>query len=388
VDPSQTLSAVQDLAIAGDRITGIGRDLSRTSAREVVDATGCVVTPGLIDAHVHVYEGVAPLGIAPDPTCIAKGVTTAIDAGSAGAHTFIGFRRYVINVAATRIFALLNISVIGQSSLSSDDTPYGELLDLRYASPAAAIRVVQAHRDVILGLKVRLSRNIVGERDLAALALAKEASDAVQLPLMVHIGDTHSPLRDILSLLGKDDVVTHVFHGRQGGILDEYGRVLMEVSAAVERGVRLDVGHGRGSFSFEVAEAALREGVLPGTISSDVHRWNVNGPVFDLATTLSKFLQLGLTLDQVIERATTNPAKAFRMPHELGSLSPGSQADVAIFSMVEGDFEFQDAPGPDRPVGRRIGHLKLVPWLTVKSGRVYSPNPLHESRPVSNAESP
>ena len=198
VDPSQGLSALRDIGIRDGKVVALAENLSATQATQVLDARGKVVTPGLIDVHVHVYDGVAPLGIPADPNCIAKGVTTVVDAGSAGAHTFPGFRRHVVNVVDTRVFALLNISVVGQSTLSQDN-PYGELLNLGYANPKLAIRTIEKNRDVILGVKVRLSRPIAGENDLQALKLAKEAASAVSLPLMVHIGDTHTPLPVILS---------------------------------------------------------------------------------------------------------------------------------------------------------------------------------------------
>lgn len=365
VDPAQGFSSGRDVAIAGSRIARVAANIAETEARQVLDARGKTVTPGLIDIHVHVYDGVAPLGIPADPSCIAKGVTTVVDAGSAGAHTFPGFRKYVINVVDTRVYALLNISVVGQSTLSPDN-PHGELLDLRYVNPKLAIRTIEQNRDVILGVKIRLTRNIAGDHDLAALRLARGAADAVELPLMVHIGGSYSPLRDILAILKKGDVITHSFRGGAGGILDDNGRVLPEVRAAVGRGVHLDIGHGAGSFSFDTAEKALQQELLPGTISSDVHQWNVNGPVFDLATTLSKFLHLGLTLDQVIERSATNPANTFGFPKGLGTLREGAEADVAVFTLAEGDFEFVDALG-----AKRVGHRKLVPVATVKAGKIY-----------------
>jgi dihydroorotase len=286
IDPSQSISAVRDIAVSGTKIARLASDIPGADARHVLNAEGRIVTPGLIDVHTHVYDGVAPLGIPADPTCIAKGVTTALDAGSAGAHTFPGLRKYVINVVDTRVYALLNISVVGQSTLS-DDNPHGELLDLRYANPKLAVRTIEQNRDVILGVKIRLTRSIAGDHDLKALHLAREAADAVKLPMMVHIGDTHSTLDDILAVLKKGDVVTHSYRGGDGGILDASGRVLASVRSAVARGVHLDVGHGAGSFSFDVAENALKQDLLPGTISSDVHQFNVNGPVFDLVTTLS-----------------------------------------------------------------------------------------------------
>lgn len=365
VDPAQGISEERDVAISGSRIARVAKSIPEADARQVLDARGKIVTPGLIDIHVHVYDGVAPLGIPADPNCVAKGVTTVVDAGSAGAHTFPGLRRYVIEVVDTRVFALLNISVVGQSTYSPDN-PYGELLELRYVNPKLAVRTIEKNRDVILGVKIRLTKNITDSHDLEALRLARQAADAVHLPLMVHIGDSHSPLKDILALLSKNDVVTHCFRGGDGGILDSSDRILPEVRAAAERGVRMDVGHGAGSFSFHTAERALEQDFLPGTISSDVHQYNVNGPVFDLATTLSKFLYLGLTLDEVIKRATDNPAQTFGFPLGLGTLRDGAEADVAVFDLAEGTFDFVDSEEQ-----RRTGHQKLIPVATVKSGRIY-----------------
>ncbi|MGH6689310.1 MAG: amidohydrolase/deacetylase family metallohydrolase [Gammaproteobacteria bacterium] len=365
IDPSQRLSAVRDVAIAQGKIARIDANIPAAEARLAIDARGKIVTPGLIDVHVHVYDGVAPLGIPADPNCIAKGVTTAVDAGSSGAHTFPGLRKYVINTAETRVYALLNISVVGQSTLS-EDNPWGELLDIRYANPKLTVKTIEQNRDVIVGVKIRLTRNIAGDHDLAALKLAREAADAAKLPLMVHIGGSYSPLPAILALMNKGDVITHSYRGGPGGILDERNRVLPDVRKAVERGVRLDVGHGAGSFSWAVAEAVVKQELLPGTISSDVHQFNVAGPVFDLATTLSKFVHLGLTLDQVIERATANPAATFAFQRGVGTLRPGSEGDVAILQLAEGDFEMFDAHRE-----RRIVHRRLVPVATLKAGKLH-----------------
>jgi dihydroorotase len=365
IDPSQGISEPSDIAVSGSKVARIAADIPASEGLYVLDAGGKVVTPGLIDVHVHVYDGVAPLGIPADPTCIAKGATTVIDAGSAGANTFPGLRKYVINVVDTRVVALLNISVVGQSSLAEDNL-WGELLDLRYANTKLAIKTIEQNRDVIVGVKVRLTRNIAGDHDLEALARAREAADAVKLPLMVHIGGSYSPLRDILAMLKKGDVVTHSFRAGDGGILDDRGRILPEVHKAVANGVNLDIGHGAGSFSFDTAEKALEQDLLPGTISSDVHQFNVNGPVFDLATTLSKFLHLGLTLEQVIERVTTKPSQLFGRLNGLGTLKEGAEADIAVFTMDEGDFTFVDALGE-----KRVGGRKLRPVATVKAGKIY-----------------
>lgn len=365
IDPAQKLSAIRDIGIAKGKIAKVAEKIAASEARQVLDAAGKIVTPGLIDCHVHIFDGVGAYGIPVDVNCIAKGVTTVLDAGSAGAHTFPAFRKQVINPSDTRVFALLHIAVMGLTTYSRDN-PYGELLDPRFANPKLAIRTIEENRDAILGMKIRLSDNITGERDLKALGLAKEASDAVKLPLMVHIGDSHSPLADILAMLGKGDVVTHCFTGKKYGVLDDNGKVRPEVRKAVARGVHLDVGHGAGSFTWDVAEKAMKQDLVPGTISSDLHHFNVHGPVFDLATTLSKFLHLGLTLDQVIERATANPANVFGFPKGLGTLREGAIADVAVFHLADGEFTFVDTIGE-----KRRGQKKLVPVATVKAGKMY-----------------
>src|SRR5437016_11534654 len=167
IDPSQSLSAPRDIAISGGKVARVEADIPTSEGRLTIDARGKIVTPGLVDIHVHVYDGVAPLAIPADPNCIAKGATTVLDAGSAGAHTFPAFRRLVINTVDTRVYALLNISVIGQASMS-DDSPWGELIDLRFANAKLAIRTIEQNRDVILGLKIRLSRSMSGENDVPA----------------------------------------------------------------------------------------------------------------------------------------------------------------------------------------------------------------------------
>lgn len=365
VDPTQGISARRDVAVSGSKIARFADSIPETNALHVIDASDRIVTPGWIDIHVHVYDGVAPLGIPADPNCVAKGVTTAIDAGSSGAHTFPGLRKHVIDVSDTRVMALLNISVVGQSTYSQDN-PWGELLDLRYANVDLAAKTLERHRDVIVGMKVRLTRNIAGEHDLEVLRRARTAADAAGLPVMVHIGESHSTIAEILDLMKPGDVITHSFRGGEGGILDSEGRIHDEVLEKVAAGIHLDIGHGAGSFSFDTAERALEQGLMPGTISSDVHQFNVHGPVFDLATTVSKFLHLGLTLEEAIQRVTSNPARVFSQLRQLGTLREGAEADISIFALEEGNFTLTDAHGATR-VGRRM----LRPLATVKAGQLY-----------------
>jgi dihydroorotase len=365
IDPAQGVHAVKDVAFVAGRVAAVGDDLPRAAAAEVVDCSGRLVAPGMIDLHVHVFAGVSHYGIEPDPHCIAHGVTTAVDAGSAGADTFLGFRKYVIDVSATRLLAQLNIS--SQGMLTAE---IGELEDLRYASVPKAVATIEQHRDVILGVKVRLTRHsIVSEAaGIRPLHLAREAADAVGLPIMVHPQDAWcDSLDDILAVMREGDILTHCFHGFRCGILDDAGIVRRSVREAMERGVIFDVGHGAGSFSWEIAERALQQGVQPQTISSDLHAYNVNGPVYDLATTVSKFLHLGLPLDDALMKVTAVPAQAIRLPGQIGTLQAGAWGDAVVCDLQEGRFELSDSHGQVR-----MGRQRLVPGTVVRAGKVYS----------------
>ena len=367
VDPSQGLHALRDVRLADGRVAEIGDGLAPRSGEEVVDARGRLVVPGLIDLHVHVFWGGSHYGIDPDPHCLATGTTTVVDAGSAGALTFPAFRRYVIEVARTRILPFLNIGATGM--LSPD---VGELALVEFIDKAAALRAIEAHRDLIQGVKVRLSRELVAQNARLALKTALEASEAARLPIMVHVGDTPIGLPEILEELRPGDIVTHCFHGRGEGILDERGQVLGEARRAAARGVHFDVGHGRGSFAFAVARRALAQGFRPGTISSDLHVYNVDGPVFDLATTMSKFLHLGLSLDEVVAMTTAAPAGALRGAAALGTLAPGAAADVTLLERSEGRFELEDAQGERVTAGQRLvpaGVIRNGVWVNVGPAR-------------------
>lgn len=371
IDPAQNLDTVTDIGIIGPRIAALGTDIAvRGVRREVIDAGGLIVTPGWVDLHTHVYWGVAPLGVEADPNCLHRGVTTAVDAGSAGASTFPAFHRYVIEVAATRIKAMLHISSIG---MAHDDgvrpEAIGELEDIRWANVGRAVEIARAYADAIVGIKVRLGTGQVGndaERTREALRRTRQAADAVGKPAMIHIGGTAIPLAEILENLNTGDVVTHVYHARTEGVLDETGRVRPAVRRAVERGINFDVGHGAGSFNWGVARAALEQGLLPGTISSDIHTWNIAGPVYDLATTASKFLHLGLELPEVLRRITATPAACIGMAGEIGTVAPGAAADLTLLRLVEGEWRFRDSHGAEE-----IGHRRLMPVAVLRAGRRY-----------------
>jgi dihydroorotase len=359
IDPASGTHARRDVAIADGRIVTVAQSVPTIGAYDVLDATGQLVVPGLVDLHVHVYWGVADLSIEADPSCLGRGVTTVVDAGSAGANTFPGFRRFVVEGARGRVLAYLNISAMGQI-----DPFLGELHDLRFADPERAAAVAVANPDVIVGYKVRLSEMLAGPNALAGLDRAEEAGRATELRVMVHIGGTPFGIEEVVARLRPGDVVTHAYTGwRPGGILSDAMHVLPAVLEARARGVRFDVGHGAGSFTWPVAEAALADGFRPDTISSDLHRFNVAGPVHDLATTLSKFLLLGLSLGEVVAMATSAPAAALERSGTLGSLAVGAEADVTILRLEEGRFELTDSAGTMRQARQR-----LVPVSVVRGG--------------------
>ena len=366
IDPSQNLEAVRDVAIAGGKIARIEAQIPAGQARDVISAEGKIVTPGLVDLHTHVFPYVGPFGIEPDPYFVQRGTTTALDAGTSGAHSFAAFRKFVIERAATRIRVLLHVVSIGLVTGSTDNM--GELLDLRYCDPMLAVKAATENRDLIVGFKIRFSDSLTGPNDLEGMKRARVAADEAGLPLMIHVVGPYSPLGELLKHMKKGDVVTHTFNPRKPGILDDSGKLRPEVLEARARGVLFDVGHGAGSFAFEVMERALDQGFKPDTISTDLHAFNIQGPVYDLPTTLSKFLQLGFGLREVIEKSTISAARAFNFGAEIGTLEPGAEADVAIFELRGGEYTFTDVEKETR-----TGRQMLVPVTTVRAGKVISP---------------
>ena len=360
IDPAQGISGRRDVAVRRGKIAAVAEDIPAEQAKKVLDATGKIVTPGIIDMHTHVFWGVSHFGLDPDSTCLAKGVTTVLDAGCAGAQTFPAFRRFIIEKCKTRIYALLNISAAGQVCGA-----VGELEDIRVADPDFAVRVADANRDVVLGIKVRLSTTCVGTNGIEPLRRARQAADALKMPVMVHFGTTDPSVKEILDLLRPGDILTHCFHGRTEGILDEGGKLLPEVREARERGVIFDVAHGRQSFRWEVARRALDQGCSPFTISSDLHTQSINGPVYDQLTTMSKFLVLGFPLEEVIRMSTINPATALGLADRHGTLHVGREADLSVLELAEGDFPLEDCHGEVC-----VAKQKLVAVATVRAGKV------------------
>lgn len=359
LDPANGIHAPRDIAVRHGRVAGVGAYPADTSALEVVDASGLLVVPGLVDLHVHVAWGSADLAIEPGPHDLRRGVTTMVDGGTTGAHTFDGFRRTVIEPFPGTILAFLNIAVMGQA-----DAQLGELHDLRYAQIDRVIETVRAHPDRIVGIKVRVSEQLAGANGVEAVRMARAAASVVSRPLLVHVGGSPVPIDRILDLLAPGDIVTHTYTPWQPGVIDPVVGVASAARAARDRGVLFDVGHGAGSFSFLLAARALADDFPPDTISTDLHRFNVEGPVRDLPTTMTKLLHLGVPLEGVVRMSTSSPAEAIGRAAEHGSLGVGARADIALLRLEEGSFPLTDSTGRSVDATRR-----LLPVATFAAGR-------------------
>jgi dihydroorotase len=285
-----------------------------------------------------------------------------LDTGTAGSYNFDAFRRTEIDRYQTQVFGLVNLSCIGLVAAN-----LGELLDRRYADPQGVIDTIARHSDVAVGVKIRAGAHIIGEGQTGwdnfhdALRAARESGTW----LMVHIGECPMPIPAMLEHMQPGDCITHCFKGGSTQIHDDRGKIFDEVRAAAERGIIFDVGHGFGSFQWDVVEAAIEQGFEPTTISTDLHVKNINGPVYDMPTTMSKFLLLGVPLERVIEMSTTRPAKVLKREGELGTLRIGSVADIAVLEKREGAFVFTDSYREDR-VGREL----LVAACTIRRGQI------------------
>ena len=300
IDPSQHLDGVMDVAFAGGKVAAVGVNLKADAASVSRRVDGQYVTPGLIDLHTHVYWGGTSLGIDAEHFCRLSGVTTAVDTGSAGPGNFAGFRKHVIEPSQVRILAYLHVSFAGIFGFSKT-IMVGESEDIRLMAPREAVEVADANRDVIVGIKVRVGRHSSGDQGAAPLQMALQVADEVGMPLMAHIDHPPPSYEDVVAMLRPGDVLTHAFRPFPNAPCTAQGTIKPVVLEARKRGVLFDIGHGMGSFSFKTARAMLANGFYPDTISSDVHALCINGPAFDLVTTMSKFLCLGVPFEEVIK---------------------------------------------------------------------------------------
>jgi dihydroorotase len=353
IDPGQGLHALADVAVRDGKIAEVSQDISEQRARQVVSAKGAIVTPGFIDAHVHCYDGAAGAGTDADHYCLSRGVTTVVDAGSSSYQNIYNFRRYIIGSSLCRIHALINIDGTALSNLiNRQQDPATVLSTMNVEQAAYAVRL---NKPVTVGIKVLLGKTFQGDKDVEALTRAVAAAEASKTPLMAHIDNTTSPLPSLLNLMRKGDIYSHCYNSHQHGILDANGKILPEAQEARQRGVLFDPAHGLSHFSFDIAEKCLQQDFLPDTISTDMNSSDVHRLVFDLPTTVSKFLLLGMDLDKAIERVTSKPASIFDFNVNVGTFKPGYEADIGIFELQDGKFEFGDCDGKTR-----IGDKRLV----------------------------
>src|SRR5437667_3693397 len=351
IDPSVRLDGVRDIAISGGRIAAVEPGIT-ASAAETIDARGKIVTAGLIDIHTHCgREGRGPGMVLQD------GVTGWIDAGSQGAD-HIADTVAVAKTAPQQGRCLVNI---GRAGILTE----GDTMDINRADVGALRDAIAKNREFVVGVKARLSRDVAGPNDVEVLRRAQEVATAFNLPVMIHMGQTVSPLPRLLALLKPGDVVTHMFAPPPNSIIDDAGHILPEVIAARRRGVQFDLGNGRnGHLRWDIAERVLKAGFLPDTFST---AWTPEGraaQVIDFPNVMSKFLMLGMSVDQVVACATVNASRVFNVFRDRGTLNVGAPADVAVLELREGTFEFVD-----NFENKRTGRQRLFPSATVLAGK-------------------
>jgi dihydroorotase len=363
IDPSQRLRARRDVGMRWGRVAAVEADISPERALQTIDAGGKLVLPGLIDMHAHVYPQASAIGLPADELVPYTATTTYVSAGDAGANNFSALKHYVIAHARSRIFAFVHISSIGLAGF-----PVGEELNLDYLDVDAAARTVAENADVAIGVKVRMTKSIVGANGLEplkrAIAAAERAGGGARV--MCHIGDAPGDLTQLLDLLRSGDILTHTYSGAGNNIVQD-GKVLPAALEAKKRGVLIDVGHGGGSFDYTVAEPAIAQGLIPDTIGSDIHAVSGNTPGMPyLPWVMSKFVNLGFSLEDVVTMTTINPARAIGRVEKLGTLQVGAPADVSILELIDAPVTFVDTRK-----NTRQGTRWLKPVQTVRAGRPF-----------------
>ncbi len=356
-DPASQLRRKGDLGILDGKIAAVGAEIPAAQGLDVIDANGLYVTPGLVDLHTHCFHGGTGLGVEADPIAARSGVTTWVDAGSFAWDTTAGFRRFVVQPQQSRIFGFVYLYPSSRDP-SLDPVQYVRK-QMRQTGETAA-----ANKDIILGVKFQVGANMNGRYSYDFLKIARELCDRYHLPLMAHISFAPPETDQVMELMRPGDVVTHVYNHHTLGILDDSGKVKRSVVEARARGVWMDLGHGLGSFNFETARRALDAGFPPDSISTDIYNLNIHGPVYDMPTTMSKLLYLGMSFEDVLLRSTSNPARVIGRIPMLGTLQVGAPADVALLAIEEGSFQLVDSQKNTVTAKQRI-----VSRLTICRGK-------------------
>jgi dihydroorotase len=372
IDPARGVVDNQAVGITRGRITYVGPAVASDAVRAVrtIDVSGHYVLPGLVDLHSHVFRGHTFWGVDHRRITGRSGVTTWLDAGSSGAYSARGFRELALgDGSAGQVYAWLNISGIGLVGETF------ESVHLEHCDVNAARSMLAENHDVYVGLKVRIDANVVGSNGLEPLRRARSVADDLDVPIMVHIGVGPPSLDAVLDAMRPGDVLTHCYTGTNMSPVDESGRIRPSVRAARDRGVRLDLGHGAGGFSFATAERMIQAGYLPDTISSDVHQISVHGPMVDLVTCMNKLLCLGMPLRDVVAATTSGPARIAGLPQGCGTLEVGAPGDLAVMALDSGAFPLFDVV-----LDKRVASRRLRCTHTIAGGRVVAPE-LPESPP-------
>jgi dihydroorotase len=336
-DPGRGFKALADVGIRDGKIAAIAPSLPAENARDVVDACGLYVVPGLVDLHTHVFFGGGSVpGIEADPVAARSGVTTWVDAGSFAYDNVAGFRRYIIDRSQVRVYGFVYL-------YPANRDPQADAVKYVRAAMRPTAEAIAANSDVLLGVKVQIGVNMNGRFSPEFLKIARELCDTHRLKLMVHVSDAPPEVPQIMEQMRPGDIITHSYTGHGTSLADAAGKLKDGVAEARARGVVFDLGHGLGSFSFAEARKCLDAAFAVDTISSDIYQRNIEGPVYDMPTTMSKLLYLGMSFDEVLARSTARPAKVIGRVEGMGSLQVGGPADVALLTIEDGQFRLVDS---------------------------------------------
>jgi dihydroorotase len=363
--PSETV----DILVGSDgTIAAIGSELTAPDDAQRIDGKGGWISPGWIDLHAHVWHGGTDISVRPQLCGMERGVTTIVDAGSAGEANFHGFREYIIEPARERIKAFLNLGSIGLVACNR----ISELSDIRSIDIDRIIACYQENREHIVGLKVRASHVITGSWGVTPVKLGKKIAKILKIPMMVHVGEPPALYDEVLEILGPGDIVTHCFNGKAGSSIIEDEDLFELAERCAGEGIRLDIGHGGASFSFRVAEVAIARGLLPFSISTDVHLRSINQSVWDLGTTMSKLLSVGMPFEKVVEAVTQAPASVIRLPMD-GLLTVGARAEFTLFDLVDSELRVFDSLGTEAHLNRLFEPRYAVMGTDVVAANRYQP---------------